>query len=277
MQTGVHSEPLSTSSTLPSSSALSFLIDICGVLKRIKRTGWVVRKIPLPESDSDHMHRAALCAMLYSQPADSQDDYSGPSARFHPEKVDVNRLVRMAVTHDLCEALAGDITPYCPAALKDSKFEREKAAMEEIKRVVGGPLGEDLIALWTEYEGQETIESIICRDIDKFEMCCQAFEYEMLHLRPRADVHPAGTGDAQRDTPNASVAPAADAAAGSHPAPTLPPVEDEPLRRFFQGCYAFYQSPLFRRLDRELRSRREAYLASRGWALTEREHPPTYA
>lgn len=35
------------------------------------------------------------------------------------------RLLRMTVTHDLCEALAGDITPYCNPSLVASKHEKE--------------------------------------------------------------------------------------------------------------------------------------------------------
>jgi hypothetical protein len=53
------------------------------------RTGWVMRKVPLPESDSDHMHRCAMCAMLLSQPPDPRDDYSGDAGRFHPEKANL--------------------------------------------------------------------------------------------------------------------------------------------------------------------------------------------
>ncbi len=40
---------------------LAFLSTICGSLKNIKRTGWVRHNVPLPESDSDHMHRCAMC------------------------------------------------------------------------------------------------------------------------------------------------------------------------------------------------------------------------
>ena len=38
------------------------------------------------------------------------------------------RLLRMTVTHDLCEALAGDITPYCDASLVASKHDKDGAA-----------------------------------------------------------------------------------------------------------------------------------------------------
>eukprot|EP00439_Symbiodinium_sp_Y106_P069036 s101_g11.t2 len=155
--------------------ALSFISDICGTLKRLKRTGWVMRKIPLPESDSDHMHRCAMCAMLLTQPADQRDDYTASGMeKFHPEKVDKVRLLRMAVSHDLCEALAGDITPYCNPTLVASKHEKEKEAMQAIRKVVGDPLGHELFELWAEYEELKTVEAIYCKDIDKFEMVVQA-------------------------------------------------------------------------------------------------------
>ena len=43
-------------------------------------------------------------------------------------QVDKVRLLRMTVTHDLCEALAGDITPYCDASLVASKHDKDGAA-----------------------------------------------------------------------------------------------------------------------------------------------------
>eukprot|EP01083_Nonionella_stella_P052471 139188_1 len=94
----------------------------------------------------------------------------------------------MAVTHDVCESLAGDITPFCEAGAVASKQAKEHAAMEEIRRMVGDPLGLELFELWKEYEEQETVEALYCKDIDKFEMVMQAFEYEKMHLKAKADV-----------------------------------------------------------------------------------------
>ena len=147
--------PAPLPAALEASSGLCFVSDVCGALKKLKRTGWVVSGVPLPESDADHMHRAAMCALLVGQPPDPRDDYEGPNARFHPDRVDCQRLLRMAVTHDLCEALAGDITPNCPAAVQASKHEKEGQAMAAIRAVVGDPLGAELYGLWAEYEAQE--------------------------------------------------------------------------------------------------------------------------
>ncbi|CAK9116529.1 unnamed protein product [Durusdinium trenchii] len=218
-----------------STDALSFVSDICGTLKKLKRTGWVMRKVPLPESDSDHMHRCAMCAMLLTQPPDPRDDYSG-AERFHPDK-----------------ALAGDITPYCNADLVASKHQKEDQAMQAIRKVVGDPLGSELYELWKEYEELETVEAIYCKDIDKFEMVVQAFEYEKEHLKPASEV---GNADPHRNS------------VPSDPESALPTVCEEPLRRFFISTNSAMKTPLFRRLDRELRERREVMLKERGWAAT---------
>jgi len=155
--------------TVTSMDSLSFISDICGSLKTIKRTGWVKHDIPLPESDADHMHRCAMAALLLSQPPDPRDSYdTTEDAKYHPQHVDTSKLLRMAVTHDLCESLAGDITPFCDPSLVESKHKKEDHAMRAIQKVVGDPLGNELYMLWKEYEDQKTVEAIYCKDIGKF-------------------------------------------------------------------------------------------------------------
>uniref|UniRef100_A0A0G4G2S7 HD domain-containing protein n=1 Tax=Chromera velia CCMP2878 TaxID=1169474 RepID=A0A0G4G2S7_9ALVE len=237
----------------PQMDSLFFVSEICGALKKIKRTGWLRCQVPLPESDSDHMHRCAMCALLLTQPADPRDDYSHPdTAKFHPSKVDTTRLLKMAVSHDLCEALASDITPFCDPKKVASKHETEERAMQEIRKVVGDPLGKDLYELWHEYEAQETVEALYCKDIDKFEMVVQAYEYEEEHLKDRKEIPSAP------DDPS------------SHP-PASPPVTEEPLRTFFMTTNKTMKSPLFKRLDRDLREKREKMLTEKGWEVTEQE------
>jgi len=253
--------------------SLSFVSDICGALKNIKRTGWVRHNIPLPESDSDHMHRCAMCALLVTQPPDPRDDYIKPeTCMFHPEKVDSTRLLKMAVTHDLCESLAGDVTPFCDPSLVNSKEEREEQAMRSIQKVVGDPLGEELFELWREYEDQKTAEALLCKDIDKFEMVVQAYEYEKEYLLPRDKVAEADEEDAkppvaesnddENDTTGTKKRKVND---------VRPDIRREPLRGFFVSTSSCMKSPLFRRLDGELRERRESMLKGKGWDVTDAE------
>ncbi len=146
-------------------SMVEFL-RIVGKLKTLKRTGWVRSQVALPESDADHMHRAAICAMLI------------PSTLPDGTRVDRDRCIRMALTHDVCEAIAGDFTPEC-SITKEEKHIKEREAMEEIRRILeDNPVGDELMDLWREYESGETIESRFVKDIDKFEMILQADEYE---------------------------------------------------------------------------------------------------
>ena len=226
--------------------SLTFLSTICGSLKNIKRTGWVRMKVPLPESDADHMHRCAMCAMLVTtQGADPRDDYSGSNDKFHPSKIDGMKLLRMAVTHDVCESIAGDITPFCDAGAVASKHDKEKAAMEEIRNIVGDPLGLELFELWKEYEELITPEAVYCKDIDKFEMVMQAYEYEKAHLKPKSD--------------------------GQEESNENGDVFSEPIRSFFITTSKKMKSPLFIRLDAELRTKREAMLKELGWDVSDEE------
>ena len=140
--------------------SLEFL-HYMGKLKTLKRAGWVKRGVISPESDSDHMHRVALIAMMI-------DD----------ESVDRDKCIRMGLVHDVCECIAGDITPVCGVS-KEEKHRLEKAAMEKLQSILHpSKLGDELMALWLEYEDGKTPESVYVKDIDKFEMILQANEYE---------------------------------------------------------------------------------------------------
>jgi putative hydrolases of HD superfamily len=145
---------------------LEFL-RLVGKLKKLKRTGWIRSGVVEPESDSDHMHRAAICAMLI------------PSTLHEGTLIDRDRCIRMALTHDLCESIAGDYTPHCKIS-KEEKHRLEREAMLEIRTMLGGsPVGQELLDLWEEYEAGTTPESRFVKDIDKFEMILQADEYEV--------------------------------------------------------------------------------------------------
>jgi putative hydrolase of HD superfamily len=82
----------------------------------------------------------------------------------------------MALTHDLCEALAGDVTPLCNVTAEE-KHQREDEAMQKIRDQVGGTVGQELYDYWLEYEHQESLESHYVKDIDKFEMVTQVKGY----------------------------------------------------------------------------------------------------
>ncbi|KAI8980439.1 HD domain-containing protein [Pilobolus umbonatus] len=130
-------------------------------LKRTKRTGWLDNGVQQAESISDHMHRMGIMAMLITDPA-----------------VDRNKCIKMAVVHDLAEAVVGDITPYAGVS-KEDKFKLEQDAMNGFRTLLGNTeAANEIIDLWNEYEEGKTSEALLVKDLDKFEMIVQALEYE---------------------------------------------------------------------------------------------------
>lgn len=96
-----------------------------------------------------------------------------------PEASGLDRIkcMKLALIHDLAEAIVGDITPYCGIA-RDEKQRREKQAIVEISNLVPKISGEEIMQLFHEYEEQQTPESHWVKDCDRYDMIQQAFEYE---------------------------------------------------------------------------------------------------
>ncbi|XP_042499786.1 5'-deoxynucleotidase HDDC2 isoform X2 [Macadamia integrifolia] len=160
-----HSAALSPSkndySTSSASSAIDFL-SLCHRLKTTKRTGWVRREIQDPESIADHMYRMGIMALIAS-------DIPG---------IDRDRCIKMAIVHDIAEAIVGDITP-SDGVPKLEKSRREREALDYMcKQLGGGSRANEIGELWMEYEENSSPEAKIVKDFDKVEMILQALEYE---------------------------------------------------------------------------------------------------
>uniref|UniRef100_A0AC34FJ50 5'-deoxynucleotidase HDDC2 n=2 Tax=Panagrolaimus sp. ES5 TaxID=591445 RepID=A0AC34FJ50_9BILA len=138
------------------------LLSTLDALKHLVRTGWIHFKVPQPETVSGHMYRMAILAMTLS----GED----PS-------LDAIRCVKMALVHDIGEAIVGDITPRCGVS-EAEKFKLEEDAVKKIASFVPTTLGNEWEALWREYEAAETSEAKAVKQLDKFDMIAQAFSYE---------------------------------------------------------------------------------------------------
>ncbi|PRW56098.1 HD domain-containing 2-like [Chlorella sorokiniana] len=147
---------------MPSAAQAIEFLTLLQHLKTQKRTGWVKRGVAGPESIADHMYRMGLMAMLVQG---TQYDY--------------HRCIKLALVHDVAEAIVGDITPTCGVSDAD-KFQLEAAAVQRIKAMLGGAClaGEEIEALWHEYEQGQSPEARLVKDFDKLEMILQAHEYE---------------------------------------------------------------------------------------------------
>ncbi|PWN33788.1 uncharacterized protein FA14DRAFT_161470 [Meira miltonrushii] len=131
-------------------------------LKTKKRTGWYHHRIEQPESIADHMYRMAVLSMLLPD-----------------HNLDIGKCVQLCLVHDLAEALTGDITPL-DKVTKEEKLRREREAIKEIVegQLAGCKAGKRIEDLWNEYEDRKTIESKTVKDLDRFELALQSYEYE---------------------------------------------------------------------------------------------------
>ena len=136
-------------------------------LKALPRTGWLLRGIRDVESVADHLYGVTFIAMLLAD-----------CARARGMEVNIEKVLRMALLHDLSEARTGDlpatIKAYFPA---ESLKHADEQAVVEILAKLGG-LGKTYLELWREYEERQTLEARLVKAADKLDLLFQAREYE---------------------------------------------------------------------------------------------------
>ncbi|XP_027916459.1 HD domain-containing protein 2 isoform X2 [Vigna unguiculata] len=146
----------------PSASSVIDFLSICQRLKTTKRTGWLRKDVKNPESIADHMYRMGLMALI-------APDVSG---------FDRNKCIKLAIVHDIAEAIVGDITPM-DGVSKQEKSHLEQTALDHMCKVLGGgSAATEITELWMEYESNTSLEAKFVKDLDKVEMILQALEYE---------------------------------------------------------------------------------------------------
>ncbi|OGK46782.1 hypothetical protein A3A93_04015 [Candidatus Roizmanbacteria bacterium RIFCSPLOWO2_01_FULL_38_12] len=84
-------------------------------------------------------------------------------------KIDQLKAIKMAITHDLVETIARDVPSHEISDRQDKKRENEQKAIETLKESLGGDLGQEILSLWTEFEGRQTNEAKFVHALDKFE------------------------------------------------------------------------------------------------------------
>lgn len=144
-------------------------------LKDETRTGWVLREIADPESVADHSWGTALLCMVFGRDAG----------------VDVGRAIRIAVVHDLAEAVTGDIARRVDAgAQTTSEAEKARLEREAMDSLVADWDGQEIEELWAEYEERSSPEAVFVRDMNLIDMCVQALKYESTARYVANDPHP---------------------------------------------------------------------------------------
>lgn len=166
------------------SDRLARMLHRVGGLKRLPRTGWLDRGISVDETESvaDHSLRVVLLAWL---------------AAFDDPSLDRDRVLKLALLHDLAEYGAGDIPPYDPVDLEAANGDRdfldrrhrrsperqaakraaEHAAMAELLNDLSPAARAELAACWDELRAGTSPEARFVGQADKLETYLQSREY----------------------------------------------------------------------------------------------------
>jgi putative hydrolase of HD superfamily len=83
--------------------------------------------------------------------------------------------LRMALIHDLPEAVIGDLMP--SQKTMENK-EKEETAISQILSLLPKMQRENYLAVWNEYQEGKTREAKAVRQLEKIEMALQAKEYK---------------------------------------------------------------------------------------------------
>lgn len=92
------------------------------------------------------------------------------------QKVDMARLLKMIIIHDLVEAEAGDVSALDvlrDPSLSELKQQRESRAIERLRDALGNPLGSEIYGIWYEFEDKLTYVSKVANAFDKLEVQLQ--------------------------------------------------------------------------------------------------------
>jgi putative hydrolase of HD superfamily len=163
---------------------LDFLIN-AGKLKGKKRRGWVVHQIKNSESTAEHIFRTSLIAWILGS----------------KKKLNLERVIKIALIHDLCEVYAPDLTPYDPLLPKDpkralevlkkwpkfttaikikkqeDKYKAELNGLDKLTSQLPQNLKAEIKNLWLDFEKGLTREGRFVKQVDKVENLLQGIEY----------------------------------------------------------------------------------------------------
>ena len=149
----------------------SVLLDLQR-LKRLDRTGWVLRGLaPGAESVAAHSYGVALASMLLAD-----------EVRARGLEVDVERVLRLALLHDLAETRTGDM-PRTMADYYDAEARRraERAAFDDVMR--GADEAERYGELHADYEERASLEARLVKAADIIDLLAQALYFERAGAR----------------------------------------------------------------------------------------------
>ena len=132
-------------------------------IKEIDKIKYIQRKTKLfnsdrPENDAEHSWHLAMMTIVLAEHADTP--------------IDVLKVVKMVLIHDIVEIDAGDTFIY-DTMKSHSNTDNELMAAKRIFGLLPGEQVDEFIAIWEEFEAGETNEAKFAKSMDRLEPLLQ--------------------------------------------------------------------------------------------------------
>ena len=142
---------------------MNHLLNQIEFIREIDKLKYIFRKTKLinsdrPENDAEHSWHLAMMAIVLAGHAN--------------EPIDLEKVMKMVLIHDIVEIDSGDVFVYDTAKNHDN-FDEELKAARRIFGILPEEQAEEFINLWIEFEEMKTPESKFARALDRLEPLLQ--------------------------------------------------------------------------------------------------------
>jgi len=132
---------------------IEFIVEVDKLKEIFRQT--VTTQSRRAENDAEHSWHLCLCVLVLAEHANSP-------------RLDVLRVLKMLILHDLVEIDAGDTFAYDTARMA-GQHEREAVAADRIFGLLPADQARDFRVLWDEFEEKQTPEARFASAIDRFQ------------------------------------------------------------------------------------------------------------
>jgi putative hydrolase of HD superfamily len=161
------------------------LLDDVMALKRVPRSGWITYRISKydVESVSSHTYSVAVIAFVMSE-----------TVRLTNREIDMEKVLKMALLHDLSESMTFDISKAYLRYLgrngeKIKRHLERKAISRILSDISNRRLAKTLRVTVEEYDSARSLEAKIVHCADAIDLLLQVIEYEKMGY-PKTTLNP---------------------------------------------------------------------------------------
>jgi len=131
---------------------LDFLVEVDKLKSTFRQTLLIDKS--RQENSAEHSWHLALMAMVL--------------AEYAAEKINLDRVIKMAIVHDLVEVYAGDVSCYDEKARACSE-QKEKEAADKLFALLPPEQAKEIRSLWEEFDKAETPDARFASAVDRLQ------------------------------------------------------------------------------------------------------------